>query len=156
MFRGEYPVTIDDKGRFAFPARYRQALREACGGQMVATVHWDGCLLIYPQPNFQAFERKLLSAAGGLEAGVRKVQRFFLGRARDIELDKQGRMTLPGPLREHAELDSKAVLVGMVDCWELWDEAAWQGASAGFAEDFDPADLPEKLRDLSLFTDTDG
>lgn len=153
MFRGSSPVTIDSKGRFAIPSAYRAPLREACGGQMVVTQHWDGCLLIYPQPRFQEFEQQLLSR-GGLNSRVRNVQRFFLGPARDLEMDKQGRLSLPGPLREFADIDSRAVLVGMVDLFELWSEEAWRAHNEASREDLAAQaaadELPDALQDLPL------
>lgn len=153
MFRGSSPVTIDSKGRFAIPSAYRAALQEACGGRMVATQHWDGCLLIYPQPRFQEFERQLLSR-GGLNAKVRDIQRFFVGPARDVDMDKQGRLSVPGPLRKFANIDTRAVLVGMVDLFELWSEEAWNAHNEASREELAAlaaADqLPEALQDLPL------
>lgn len=153
MFRGSSPVTIDDKGRFAIPATYRQPLRDACGGQMIATVHWDGCLLIYPQPRFQQFEQKLM-ARGGLDPKVRKIQRFLVGNARDLEMDKQGRLSLPAPLRDYASIEGRAVLMGMVDYFELWPEEAWRAHNEASREELAAeaaaGELPEALQDLAL------
>lgn len=153
MFRGSSPVTVDTKGRFAIPAGYRQPLRENCGGQMVATQHWDGCLLIYPQPRFQEFEQKLM-ARGGLDPRVREIQRFFVGNARDLEMDKQGRLSLPGPLREFAGVESGAVLMGMVDYFEFWSEDAWRDRNEASREHLAAqaaaGELPEALQDLAL------
>lgn len=153
MFRGSSPVTIDSKGRFAIPSSYRAPLQEACGGCMVVTQHWDGCLLIYPQPRFKEFEKQLLSR-GGLDPGVREIQRFFLGPAQDLDMDKQGRLSLPATLRSFAEIDSRAVLVGMVDLFELWDESAWnernQASRENLAAQAAAGELPDALQDLPL------
>lgn len=153
MFRGSSPVTIDTKGRFAVPSAYRAPLQETCGGRMVVTQHWDGCLLVYPQPRFQTFEQQLLSR-GGLNSKVRNVQRFFLGPARDLEMDKQGRLSVPTPLREFAGIESRAVLVGMVDLFELWSEDAWHAHNEASREDLAAQaaadDLPDALQDLPL------
>ena len=61
MFKGSHPITVDAKGRIAIPASYRQSLIDDCGGRMVVTQHWDGCLLLYPQPEYQKFEAQLLA-----------------------------------------------------------------------------------------------
>ena len=68
---------------------------------MVVTQHWDGCLLLYPQPEYQKFEAQLL-AKGSLNNQVRDIQRFFLGKARDADMDRQGRLLLPANLRTFA------------------------------------------------------
>lgn len=153
MFRGSSPVTIDSKGRFAIPSAYRAALQEACDGSMVVTQHWDGCLLIYPQPRFQEFVRQLLSR-GGLNSKVRDVQRFFVGPSQDVDMDKQGRLSLPGTLREFANIQSRAVLVGMVDLFELWSEEAWHAHNEASRETLAAQaaadELPDALQDLPL------
>lgn len=153
MFRGSHSVTLDAKGRFAIPASYRQALIDACGGRMVVTQHWDGCLLVYPQDRFQDFERELLSK-GGLNSQVRNIQRFFLGNARDIEMDRQGRLLLPANLRSFARLDTRAVLAGMGHLFELWNESDWQASTADIGDSLAAQaaadELPDTLRDLQL------
>ena len=97
MFKGSHAVTVDAKGRIAIPASYRQSLLDDCAGRLVLTRHWDGCLLIYPAPEFQAFETQLL-ARGSLNPKERDIQRFFIGNARDVDMDRQGRLLLPEPL----------------------------------------------------------
>jgi MraZ protein len=61
MFRGATKLTVDDKGRLVMPTRHRDRLRESCGGQLVITVDRDQCLLIYPLPEWEQIERKLMS-----------------------------------------------------------------------------------------------
>jgi MraZ protein len=153
VFRGAHSVSVDAKGRFAIPAFYRQALLDACGGRMVATVHQERCLLIYPQPEFQIFEQKLLSA-GGMDPQVRKLQRFYIGRAHEAEMDKQGRILLPAHLREWAGLENRAVLTGMGGCFELWSETGWnreqEAATDMLAPKDDDGAIPESLKGLSF------
>ena len=60
MFRGGNTVNLDAKGRLALPTRYRGSLEDRCQGQVVLTVHDDGCLLLYPQPDWDEIERKLV------------------------------------------------------------------------------------------------
>lgn len=153
MFRGSSPVTIDNKGRFAIPSAYRAPLRETCGGQIIMTQHWDGCLLIYPQPQFQEFEQQLLKR-GGLNQRVRQIQRFFVGSARDLEMDKQGRLSVPAGLRKEAGIESHAMLVGMVNYFELWAEGDWRALNEAsrdkLAAQAAADELPEALQDLPL------
>jgi len=61
MFRGANKVTLDAKGRLAMPARYRDTLVERSEGRLVTTVdRSDRCLLIYPLPDWEEIERKLM------------------------------------------------------------------------------------------------
>lgn len=153
MFKGSHPVTIDAKGRFAIPASYRQSLNDDCGGRMAVTRHWDGCLLVYPYPEYQKFEQQLLAQAS-LNPDIRRIQRFFLGAAKDVDMDRQGRLLLPAHLRTHACLDSKGVLVGMGQLFELWDEQQWVDRNAEtsevLAEQAANGELPEALMGISL------
>ena len=153
MFKGSHPVTIDAKGRIAIPASYRQSLIDDCAGRLVITRHWDGCLLIYPATEFQKFESQLL-AKGSLNPKVRDIQRFFIGNTRDIDMDRQGRLLLPSNLRAAASLESKAVLSGIGNLFELWDEAQFNDraadTAAALAEDAANGELPDVLMDISL------
>lgn len=153
MFRGSHSVSIDAKGRFAIPASYRQALLDTCGGRMVVTCHWDGYLLVFPQDRFQTFEQQLLSK-GGLNSQVRSYQRFFVGNARDAEMDRQGRILLPANLRGFAGLDSKAALVGIGGVFELWSEDKWQAEQLQVGEDLASqaarGELPDALQDVAF------
>ena len=103
MFRGATKVTLDDKGRLVMPTRHRERLRERCEGQLVVTVDRDQCLLIYPLPEWEQIERKLM-ALPTLQPQARRLQRLMVGHATDIELDAHGRLLLPAELREFAGL----------------------------------------------------
>ena len=60
------------------------------------------------------------------ESLERRLQRLLLGHATECELDGNGRLLLSQPLRSHAGLDKKIMLVGQLNKFELWDEARWQ------------------------------
>lgn len=153
MFKGSHPVTIDAKGRFAIPAAYRQSLNDDCGGHMAVTQHWDGCLLVYPYSEYQKFEEALLEQPS-MNPDVRWMQRFFLGAAKDVDMDRQGRLLLPSHLRVHARLANKGMLVGMGKLFELWDEQQWLECNARtsqkLAEQAAAGELPEALMGMSL------
>ena len=97
-----------------------------------ATASWSApstspipCLLLYPLNEWEEVERKLktLSSTNPAE---RRLQRLLLGHAAECELDGNGRLLLSQPLRSHAGLDKKVMLVGQLNKFELWDEARWQ------------------------------
>ena len=77
MFRGANKVTLDTKGRMAMPARYRDTLVERSEGKLVATVdRSDKCLLLYPLPDWEPIEQKLM-ALSSFNAQIRELQRFL-------------------------------------------------------------------------------
>ena len=97
MFRGATKVTLDDKGRMVLPTRYREQIAELAQGHLVVTVDRDQCLLIYPLPDWEQTERKLMSLPS-LNPQARRLQRLMVGYATDLELDGHGRVLLPPEL----------------------------------------------------------
>ena len=108
MFMGEYNHTIDTKGRLIIPSKFREAL----GDGFVVTKGLDGCLFVYDNAEWTAFEEKL-KALPMTNKESRKFVRFFLAGAAEVEVDKQGRILIPAVLREFAGLDKDVVLVGV-------------------------------------------
>ena len=101
MFRGVTKVTLDAKGRLAIPTRYREKLISRCDGQTVVTVDRDYCLLIYPYPDWEEIERKLIRLPS-LNKQARRLQRLMVGHATELELDGNGRILISKELREFA------------------------------------------------------
>ncbi|MGH8286069.1 MAG: division/cell wall cluster transcriptional repressor MraZ [Steroidobacteraceae bacterium] len=149
MFRGATKLTLDDKGRLVIPTRYRDQIAERCQGQLVVTVDRDPCLLIYPLPDWDQIERKLMNLPT-LHPQVRKLQRVMVGHATDLELDGHGRMLLPPELREFAGLGRHTMLIGQGNRFELWDEARWNERRDVWLKSEDGAGLPAELDSLSL------
>lgn len=141
---------MDDKGRMVMPTRYRERLREQAQGRVVVTVDRDQCLLIYPLPQWEQIERKLMSLPS-LNERARRLQRLMVGHADDLELDAHGRLLLPPQLREFAGLDRHAMLVGQGGRFELWDEARWVERRDFWLKSEESAtDLSAELDSLSL------
>jgi MraZ protein len=151
VFRGANKVTLDAKGRLAMPARYRERLVERSDGRVVITVdRSDRCLLIYPLPEWEEIERKLMKLPT-LNQSVRRLQRLMVGHATDLELDSHGRVLVPPKLREYAALDRQAMLIGQGSRFELWDEDHWnERRDAWLSVDETAEELPEELESLSL------
>ena len=120
MFIGEYSHTIDDKGRVAVPAKFRQLLR----GGAVVTRGLDNCLVVYPKKEWAKLAEKI-SALPFNKANDRSLARFILAGAMDVDFDGQGRVTLPEYLRDFAKLTKKAVVAGIYNRLEIWNEDAW-------------------------------
>lgn len=106
------------------PAKYRQQLLELGGGQMVLTIDRDRCLLLYPLPVWEEVERKLIQLSS-THTRARALKRLLLGHAEECGLDASGRILLPAPLREFANLEKQVVLVGQGNKFEIWNEPAW-------------------------------
>ena len=87
------------------PTRYRERLNERCAGRLVVTIDTDErCLLLYPLPEWENIEAKL-DALPSFNAQARRVQRLLMGHATDADMDSNGRLLLPPPLRQYAGLD---------------------------------------------------
>lgn len=150
MFRGATKVSVDDKGRMGLPSRYRDRVADRCAGRLVVTVDRDQCLLIYPLPDWEEIERKLMSLPS-LHAQARRLQRLMVGHATDLELDGHGRILLPPELREFAGLSRSAMLIGQGNRFELWDESRWNDRRDFWLKSEEGAtDLPAELDSLSL------
>ena len=148
MFRGATKVTLDAKGRMSIPTRYRERIAARCDGQLVATVDLDYCLLIYPLPDWEDIERKLIRLPS-LKEKTRSLQRLMLGHATEVEMDGHGRILLSRELRDFAALERHAMLLGQGNKFELWDEATWKEKRDGWIRD-ESGDLPAELETLSL------
>jgi len=149
VFRGATKVTLDAKGRLAIPTRYRERIAARCDGQLIATIDKDYCLLIYPYPDWEDIERKLMRLSS-MNKKTRRLQRLMVGHATEIEVDGHGRILLSRELREFAELGRQAVLIGQGNKFELWDEERWNTKRDEWLSDEDESDLPAELESLSL------
>ena len=141
MFMGEYSHTLDAKGRLIIPTKFREEL----GDEFIVTKGLDGCLFVFPQNEWQAFEEKLRTLPL-TQKGARQFTRFFVAGATPCTLDKQGRILLPAVLREFAGLDKDVVLAGMLNRVEIWSKEKWtENTDAG-----DMDDIAEQMAGLGL------
>ena len=122
MLLGEYEHTIDDKSRLTLPARFRQAFTEG----VVVSRGLDGCLYAYPRADWTRAIEARLAELDPLSKETRRLQRYFYSGAAEGELDKQGRIGIPGALLEHAQLVRDVVVAGVHDHLEIWDRASWR------------------------------
>lgn len=151
MFRGVQHISMDAKGRLAMPARQREPLLEISQGRVVITIDTQAtCLVVYPLPEWERFEREV-QALPAMKPAIRRFQRLTLGYASDLELDGNGRLLLPQSLREYAQLDKKLVVVGQGNKLELWSEELWLAErDKALLESGGDSELPEELMTLTL------
>jgi MraZ protein len=119
-FRGENIHNLDDKFRIIIPSAFRDELN----GKGVLTRGWNGCLFLYPADKFDAIEAELFSQPM-LNQEAMDLKRWFIGSAEDVNIDAQGRMTVPERLRPLARIYKEVVSVGTGDKIELWGREAW-------------------------------
>lgn len=141
MFMSEYNHTVDAKGRLIVPSKFREQL----GDEFVVTKGMDGCLFVYANDDWNAFEQKLTSLPL-INKEARKFARFFLAGAAQVEVDKQGRILLPANLREFASLEKDVVLVGVGSRIEIWSRENWVNMDA----DSDMGDIAAAMEGLGL------
>jgi MraZ protein len=143
MFMGEYQHSLDEKGRVIIPAKFRDSLGES----FVITRGLDHCLFVYPSSEWTQLEQKM-KALPFTKADARAFTRFFFSGATECELDKQGRVTLPGTLRSHAKLDKDCVIIGVSNRVEIWSKEHWESYFDQSEDSFN--EIAEKLVDFDF------
>jgi MraZ protein len=135
----------------SIPTKLRDVLSGESGGDVVVTISpSDHCLLLYALEDWAVVEEKLTSLPT-LNAQVRQLKRMLIGHADDCSMDGSGRILLPQQLREFANIDRKAVLVGQGDKYEIGDEAHWLAQRESLlAVELDESALPVELESLSF------
>jgi len=137
---GEYSHTIDAKGRLIVPTKFREQLGEA----FVVAKGNDGCLAIYTNEAWETFMKKIQALPANKD--IRTYVRAVAGSAVFVETDKQGRILIPGNLREYAGLDKDVVLAGVIDKIEVWDKDRWTAQTS--IDNID--DIAEEMAELGL------
>lgn len=141
---GEYRHALDDRGRIAVPARFRGRLSEGA-----TLTRWlDACLAVFPRDAWAELAEKLrglpLTSTKAREFG-----RFMSSGAVDVELDRQGRLLVPGYLRTYAALEpGEVIVVGALNRLEIWAPAAWEPYRSRI--EGAPEALAEQLQDLGI------
>ena len=148
MFQGAAQLNLDGKGRLAIPARHRDMLLSGCAGNLVLTADADGCLLVYPEPEWLPIRDKL-NKLSSFNPRSRALQRLLVGHAEDVVMDGAGRVLISPVLRNYAGLDKSVMLIGQGNKFELWDEAKWH-AQQQAALSLMNGDLPSELEGFSL------
>ena len=131
MFFGTYTPRLDEKGRLALPAKFREALREG----LVMTKGQDRCLYVFPRSDFARVTEQLASAPV-TDKRTRDFLRVFYSGAADEVPDKQGRVTVPPQLRSYANLDRDCVVIGANARIEIWESQAWEQFMAAQEQTF--------------------
>jgi MraZ protein len=143
MFLGEFEHTIDQKGRLAIPVKFRTALTEGA----VVTRGLDNCLTLYPKKEWEVLAERI-AALPMTEPNARSFTRLMLAGAMAVDADKQGRIILPGYLRQYASLGATVVVAGLYNRIEIWDKAKWKSYSE--ESQVNSSDIASRLSDLGI------
>ena len=122
MFQGASSLNLDGKGRLSVPTRHRDALLSMAEGQVTFTKHPDGCLLLFPRPEWLQFRERVAQ----LPITAQWWKRIFLGNAMDAEMDATGRVLISPELREATGLTKEVLMLGMGGHFEVWDKATYE------------------------------
>jgi len=121
VFLGEFEHSVDEKGRVAVPARFREELAEG----IILTRGFERCLQAFPRPTWERLRERVSGLSLGSEES-RLLRRLLFSGATDVEVDRQGRILVPQNLREYAGLGEQVVLAGMDTFFEVWSSERWR------------------------------
>ena len=119
-FVGNFPRSLDAKGRVILPSRMRAHFQE----EGYLTPGADGCLALWPEEEFELEAgRQHEKDTRGVEA--RNDLRDWAAMVTRVEFDRQNRMQVPSELRALADLVQEVLFVGVLDRVELWSPERW-------------------------------
>lgn len=143
MFIGEYKHNLDDKGRLAIPAKFRNDLAKGA----VVTRGLDNCLFLYTASEWEKLAEKLASLPIS-QSDSRAFARLMLAGAMDVSVDKQGRVVLPEYLRQFANFKKTVVVAGLYSRLELWDESVWEDYKS--KTESESTQIAERMAELGI------
>jgi MraZ protein len=124
MFLGTYEYRVDDKGRISLPPRFRDDLRHG----MVMTQGLEKCISVYSVAEWEKISDKM-AAQSATRSKARRISRFTFATAFMADVDAQGRVAIPAPLRRYAAIGDVAVLAGVNNYFEIWSKENWEAES---------------------------
>lgn len=141
MFLGEHQHTLDAKGRVSLPAKFRAQMT----GRLIVSKGLEGCLYVHPAESYETGIQRIL-AGNEYDETMRRLRRFFMSGASEVELDSAGRVILSPSLRAYAELDKDVAVIGGGERIEIWDKDKWEAYNSATAATLEAnaASLAEK------------
>jgi MraZ protein len=129
VFFGEFEYKVDLKGRVPLPARFRRELRDG----VVLTQGVERCITAYSLSEWKKLATALTSVSV-TRSKSRKLNRALFATAFSTNIDGQGRVALPAPLREYAGIEDEVVIIGANNYLELWNKEQWEAEKAASQE----------------------
>jgi len=122
-FYGQYQTTLDEKGRFALPAKLRAVkgpdIEPLLDGNVILTKGLEGCLSLYPELEWAEIQNRLASLSF-TQKDYRFFSRRFYSAASTLMPDKNGRILIPSHLIQEAALKKDLVVIGVNRSVEIW------------------------------------
>ncbi|MBA7706662.1 Transcriptional regulator MraZ [subsurface metagenome] len=125
MFLGEFEYKIDQKGRVPIPPKFRRELKEG----VVLTPGIEKCLTVYTPSEWKKLADTLTTSSVTLSK-LRRLNRAIFATAFRLSIDGQGRLALPTPLRQYAEIVDEVVIAGANTYLEIWNKVHWEEEKA--------------------------
>ena len=125
MFYGEFDYKIDEKGRVPLPPRFRSALKDG----VVLTPGAEKCINVYTLSEWKKLATELTSSSL-TRSKLRRLSRAVFATAFSTSIDGQGRVALPAPLREYAEIVDEVIVAGANTYLEIWNKVLWEEEKA--------------------------
>lgn len=125
MYFGEYPTSLDEKGRITMPRRFRNTMEVLGHAVWFMTRGFDHSIFLFNQEEWNKI-RKQVANYSALDAKALDFRRLLFGSVAEVKPDGQGRMLVPQHLREYAGLSKEAVILGVDDHLELWSKERWR------------------------------
>jgi MraZ protein len=121
MFLGEYEYKLDEKGRVPVPPKFRGDLRDG----IILVPGPEKCIFAYSPLQWKKLSESLNT--GALPSNkMRKLNRALFSTAFRLNVDGQGRIALPVPLRNYAGIGEDVVITGVNTYLEIWDKQLWE------------------------------
>lgn len=130
MLIGQYTSKLTDKDRISVPSKFREHL----GEYIVAARWYENCVVIVSKENWKNLRSRLVGPKKIITSPVRDIDRFILGSAFDLSLDKQGRFVIPEVLKRHADIKSEVVFLGLGERVEVWSIDNWNALESDVQE----------------------
>ena len=121
MFFGEFEYRIDEKGRVPFPPKFRRELKDG----VVLTQGVEQCITAYPLSEWKKLAATLTTGSI-TPSKLRKLNRAIFTTAFSLNIDGQGRIVLPIPLRQYASIEEEVIIAGANNYLELWNKEQWE------------------------------
>ena len=149
MFQGLYHHQLDSKGRASLPASFRKILAGEREESLVIVKIHEQCLRAYPNSSWKQLVDGI-SKKSTLNPEVARFKRRVVGFAREVSLDKLGRILIPSDLRQKASVDREVVFVGSVQYIEIWSKLQWDLEEAKLDQAFDDEEIFKALDGLEI------
>ena len=146
MLIGDFEVKLDDTFRICLPRSIRDDLHTTT---VYVSRGEEGCLWLFSAERFEKLVKTVIAQTNDPQAKEilsnpyfqegRHFMRRLLGTGQKLDIDKMGRIVIPGTLRDYAGLSKECQLLGLFDYIEIWDKERYQSYLDASEEDYKTA-----------------